>query len=161
MNGNDEVGLHQNHFEDVEMNGRMKNISGMPCKRTENGLIRFRHDKDTRSMQRIDQPARTGCGSPGCPHTAPSFAGRRETIEATGHSKRTVVDGMDFWTCEHCGAFAPGDADEYRDWVHARNKTAALVNVAGHGRDLAAIKARISGLRSLQSRIEAIEQSYA
>lgn len=160
MNGNDEVGLHQNHFEDVEMNGRMRNISGIACKRNENGLIRFRHNKDTATIKQMEKPAAGGCGSPGCPHTAPSFQGRREAIIAAGHSDRIEINGMDFWSCRRCGGFAPGDADEYRDWVNADNRTRSLIGVGGHGRDLPALRDKISKLGSLASRVAAIEESY-
>lgn len=160
MNGNDEVGLHQNHFEDVEMNGRMKNIPEITCMKTENGLVRYLHNKDCDSLLQMEEPARKGCLSPGCPHTAPTFAGRREAVVRGGHCQKIMINGMDFWTCNNCGAFAPGDADEYRDWVHASGRKQSLIGVAGYGRDLSMVRNAVMKTNILSEKVRIIENSY-
>lgn len=160
LNGNDEVGLHQHHHEDGELTSRMEQLK-RKCMLSKAGLFRYEHDKNPEHMYAMEVPTKRPCESPGCPRNAPRLAPERgETIRRYNHCRHFSYRGMSFWRCENCGAFSPEDAVEFRDWPRANREKRSAVGVDGHGRNLGMWRDRLRGLKSLQSRVEMIADSY-
>lgn len=182
LNGNDEVGLHWLHFEDVEMGARSAK-SGLKMIRIDGWMDRFWHDKPYAPQVFPPEP------QPDWSEWKPAWFKNREmgtfkTIEAaereTGKKGSAAVAEMlskngcrnlsyrgysSFWYCEEDGSLIHADpwGDEYRDWaIGDQDHVRSIVGLGGLriGRNLASVDAKLRGVANVLTRCQIVAEAW-
>ena len=171
LNGNDEVGLHFHHFEDVEMSTRLRFLTNTKCFATSYGLARFGHNKSTdknnyfKDMYNTSkQPCEDASNCLLVAHK--KIAADVETSlreqQLDKYVQKLTLDGIDFYMCPGCDAVIPLKVHRhYTECVYKRNLPKSLIGLDNRvGRNLSIVSNDLSSLKTLDSRVQLLHNSY-
>lgn len=156
LNGNDEVGLHWIHPEDVEMYIRITN-HGFEYIDWSPAIIRYPHDKDPENQSLVfDEPI------PRSPYPRELLGYNTELKQRLTHHpdfEAFSYQGFDWFHNPKVNMLVPSDYNPYLDWIGDRKQSIIGINGLRIGRNLGKIDYHLTN--TISERIQIIHDSFS